>query len=215
MEKHDGISRYKLNRIAVEALRNCIRLHFDSILLFDNDSHPSAFQLSVLSLEEFAKAKWLEHYIWSSETNDGYPEAELEDKWMADLYRHPYKQLTFIAREIFDFSPKFAEFVKSRQLEVKKQNATYVGLSRSKGKIVSSSRVSTPDRISSKDAKQMISLINSELVDVCRQISEQDMYFDIPEMDDVLNDITYMKLLKWPYNTGLKSKKWLKVWFPK
>lgn len=47
MKKEDGISKYKLNKIATESLRNTIRLHFDSILLYRNGSYPSAFQLSV------------------------------------------------------------------------------------------------------------------------------------------------------------------------
>jgi len=152
----EGVSQYKLVRIAVESLINSLRLHFDSILLFKNKSFPSAFQLSVLSLEEFAKAKWVEHYIWSSLTNEGYPDVEFEQEWLKLLYRHPEKQWAFMAREIWDYSPKFADFVKKRKLEEKKQNAIYVGLSRLKGKIDASSRVSTPNRIKEKDARQLI-----------------------------------------------------------
>ncbi len=56
MKKHDGISKYKLNKIAAESLRNSIRLHFDSILLYENGSYPSAFQLSVWTLEVVLKS---------------------------------------------------------------------------------------------------------------------------------------------------------------
>ncbi len=165
----EGVSQYKLIRIAVESLRNSLRLHFDSILLFKNGSFPSAFQLSVLSLEEFAKAKWVEHYVWSSLTNSGYPNEKFEQEWLQLLYRHPEKQRAFMAREIFDYSPKFAEFIKSRKLEEKKQNATYVGLSKLKGKVDTSSRVSTPTRVKEKDASQLISLMNNEFLAVVSQ----------------------------------------------
>ena len=84
-----GVSQYKLVRIAIESLRNSLRLHFDSILLFNNGSFPSAYQLSVLSLEEFAKAKWVEHYVWTSLVNGGYPDVKFEQDWLQLLYRHP------------------------------------------------------------------------------------------------------------------------------
>jgi hypothetical protein len=42
-EMKQGVSQYKLVRIAIESLKNSIRLHFDSILLFKNGSFPSAY----------------------------------------------------------------------------------------------------------------------------------------------------------------------------
>lgn len=209
----EGVSQYKLIRIAVESLRNSLRLHFDSIFLFKNGSFPTAFQLSVLSLEEFAKAKWVEDYVWTSRTNDGYPDAEFEQKWLQLLYRHPEKQWGFMARGIFDYSPKFADFIKNRKLEEKKQNATYVGLSRMKGKVDPSSRVSTPNRIKEKDASQLISLINNEFIEIYKIKEIQESWFDIQEMDELINKETFKKLNKWPFKTGLKSRRWSKVWF--
>lgn len=127
MKKQDGISKYKLNKIAVESLKNAIRLHFDSILLYENGSFPSALQLSVLAMEEFSKANWVDHYIWSSETNEGYPDAEFEQGWLKLLYLHPEKQWSFVARETENYSPKFISLIQRRKLEEKKQNAIYVG----------------------------------------------------------------------------------------
>jgi AbiV family abortive infection protein len=209
----EGVSHYKLVKIAAESLRNSLRLHFDAVLLFENESYPSAYQLSVLSLEEFAKAKWVEHYIWSSLTNNGYPDAEFEQKWLKLLYQHPEKQWAFMAREIWDYSPKFAEFIKGRGLEEKKQNATYVGLSRSKGKVDASSRVSLPTRIKEKDAQQLISLINNECLEIIKLIEFQEWFFDVEGMDEVMSPEVKLKLEKWPYKTGLKSRRWSKTWF--
>lgn len=101
--KADGISKYKLVRFATEALRNSLRLHFDAIVLYENSSYPSAFQLSVLSLEEFAKAKWIEFYIDASETNEGYLDEKSENQLLHLLYSHPEKQWSYIARELFDY----------------------------------------------------------------------------------------------------------------
>ena len=208
-----GVSQYKLVRIAIESLKNSIRLHFDSILLFKNGSFPSAYQLSVLALEEFAKSRWVEDYVWSSLVNDGYPDEKFEQKWLQLLYKHPEKQWAFLAREIWDYSPKFAEFIKSRKLEEKKQNATYVGLSRLKGKVDATSRVSTPNKIKEKDAQQLISLINNEFLEIHKMIELQESYFDIEEMDEVFEKNLYKNLKKWPYKTGLKHRRWSKVWF--
>ena len=203
--KSEGLSRYKFKKIAVESLRNSLRLHFDSMLLYGNESYPSAFQLSVLSLEEFAKAKWVEHYISSAETNTGYPDAKFEQEWLQLLYRHLEKQWAFIAREIYDYSPKFAQFIKDNKLEEKKQNATYVGLSRAKGKIDIASHVSTPDRIKEKDVRQIISLINSEFLEICKAIEEYEGCFDVRGMDDVFDYTDFIKLLKWPHSTKLST----------
>ena len=211
----EGVSQYKLEKIAVESLKNSLRLHFDSILLFENKSFPSSFQLSVLALEELAKAKWVEHYVWSSLTNSGFPDANFEQEWLQLLYRHPEKQWAFLAREAFEYSPKFAQFIKDKKLEEKKQNATYVGLSKIKGKVDVSSRVSTPAKIKEKDASQLISLLNHEFVEIFKNIEFNKTYFDIEEMDRAINDDTYSKLKKWPYKTGIKSRRWMDVWFKK
>lgn len=213
--KKGGISKYKLARLASEALRNSLRLHFDAMLLFRNGSYPSAFQLAVLSLEEFAKAKWVEHYVWTAETNEGYPDEAFEQEWLKLLYRHPEKQWEFIGREVFDYSPKFSDFVQKRGLEAKKQRATYVGLARSRGTIDIKSRISTPASIRKKDAAQLISLVNTEFLDVCKRLNDDEdgCYFDVAGMDEVFDHTIYVRLLKWPHRTGLKARRWSKVWF--
>ncbi|AKG68268.1 MULTISPECIES: AbiV family abortive infection protein [Serratia] len=211
MKKEEGISKYKLNKIATESLRNTIRLHFDSILLYENGSYPSAFQLSVLALEEFSKANWVDHYIWTSETNEGYPNAEFEQEWLKLLYLHPKKQWNFVAREIHDYSPIFISLVQSRKLEEKKQNAIYVGLSRAKGGIDVGSRVSTPWEIKKKDARQFISIINDELIRIYSRIEKDGFYFEgVQGMNGVFGCEIYNNLLKWPHESGMKNNDWRK-----
>jgi len=207
-----GLSEYKFKKIAEESLRNALRLHADSILLFENSSFPSAFQLSVLALEEFAKAKWVDHYYYSLITNEGFPDVKFEQKWLKLLYLHPEKQFAFIGREIFDYSPKFVNFIKDRQLEFKKQQSIYVGLERAKGKINTSSRVSVPSKkIKEKDARQIISLINHEFIEVHELIKENEGYWGIWELDQVICPEEHQILFCWPHKSGLKSRKWNKV----
>jgi AbiV family abortive infection protein len=149
-----GLSKYKLKKMATHALANALRLHFDSILLFRNGSYPTAFQISVLVLEEFAKAKEIEHYYWSSITNSGFPDEAFEREWLELLYLHPWKQTAFFARDLFSYSPTFMKSIEKRQLEIKKQRATYVGLEKLGRKINTASRISTPFRVSEKAAKK-------------------------------------------------------------
>lgn len=207
-----GLSKYKFKKIAEESLRNALRLHTDSAILFYHGSFPSAFQLSVLALEEFAKAKWVDHYYYSSITNEGFPDSDFEQDWLKLLYLHPKKQFAFIARELFEYSPKFVKFIEKRELELKKQQATYVGLGRSKGKIDTNSNVSIPvKKIKEKDAKQLISLINHEFLEIYNLIQNSDGFFGIWELDDVINSDEHQILFNWSHKSGLKSRKWRKV----
>lgn len=207
-----GLSKYKIERIAVEALKNSLRLHFDSILLFKNASHPTAFQVSVLALEEFAKAKWVESYYFYSIAS-GFPDEKFEQQWLQLHYLHPEKQAALFARNEFEYSPSFVDFIRRKKLELKKQRSVYVGLDRVKGKVNIASRISTPSRIKKRDAKQMISLLNSEFLELHRLLSLQGDYFFIGDMDKVIRSRAFLSLKKWRYKTGLKSQRWFKQWF--
>ena len=217
----NGLSEYKFKKLAQESLRNALRLHEDSITLYNAASYPSAFQLSVLSLEEYAKAKWVDHYYYSTVTNGGFPKktdhgydeyVNLEQKGLNLLYLHPEKQFAFIGREIFDYAPSLVEKIQNRDLEYLKQQAVYVGLGRSKGKIDTASRISVPtNKIKLKTAKQMISLLNHEFVEVYELNLNSDGYWGIWEMNAIINKKDYPALFAWPFKTSLKSKRWNKV----
>ncbi len=201
------LSRYKFKRIAKESLRNSLRLHGDAMLLYEKRSYPSAFQLAVLALEELAKAKWVSHYYYTSITNEGFPGAEFEQEWLTLLYSHTEKQFAFVGREIFDYSPKLVRFIESNQLERKKQQSIYVGLDRSRRKINVTSRISTPERIKQKDAKQLISLVNNEYLDIFETISSYDEYFGIEEVDEIIDTDKHQFVFAWPHKTGFKSRR--------
>jgi AbiV family abortive infection protein len=219
------LSKYKYRKIASESLRNALRLHKDSILLYANDSFPSSFQLSVLSLEEFAKAKWVDRVFDIISTNDGFPKegtaeyeghVQFEQKWLKLLYKHPEKQLAFIGQEIFDYKPDFVTKVRERKLEFQKQQAVYVGLDRSKGKIDTESRISIPTKkIKQKQAKEMIALVNHEFVEIYNLIQKNGCYWSDWDMDEIIGEDQYGVIFRWPHKTDIKSKKWMKKNFAK
>ena len=157
----EQLSEYKFRKIATEAFKNGLRLHFDSILLFQNKSFPSAFQLSVLALEELSKSFWVEHYYYSSATNGNFPDKDFEQEWLDLLYFHPKKQKAFFGWGYSrHYRTNFINFIENRQLELKKQKATYVGLKKNRKTVDVNGRISLPTEIKEKDAKQMIALIN-------------------------------------------------------
>ena len=208
----EKLSKYKFRKIATEALLNGLRLHFDSILLFNNESYPTSLQISIVALEEIAKAKWVEHYYYSSITNGGFPDRDFEQQWLKLLYFHPKKQYAFLASEYFEYSPRFVEFVQKGQLELLKQRATYVGLSKTKSSIDINSRISIPERIKESDAKKIISLLNDVLIEICEMKMFQEYYFGIEEMDAVIDENLLASLKKWKYKSGIKSRKWFSEW---
>jgi len=207
-----NISFYKLERLAELSLKNAIRLHFDSILLYKNKSYPSAFQLSVLALEELGKAKELEVYYFHSK-DTGPMELKEEEKYLGLYFSHQWKQKAFLARELFDFSPAYVKLIEGKKLESKKQKATYVGLKLNKGKVDFSSRIQTPFSFSSKDAKQQISLINDALLDMCNVNMQEDGVFWIEGMNDIIDNNLYRRLKhNWKFRSQLKSRRWYRIW---
>jgi AbiV family abortive infection protein len=205
------LSTYKWKRLGSESLRNALRLHQDSISLFHLKSYPSAFQLSVLALEEFAKAKWVEHYYYSSITNEGFPDTEFEQDWLKLLYIHAEKQFVFVARDMFEYSPKLVNSLKNGDLERRKQQAVYVGLDRDKKTIKTDGRISLPTRIKCEDAKRMISWINAEFLFARQHLELYESYFGIEAMHGVLLSSAADCLKEWPFKSRMRSRSHLKT----
>jgi AbiV family abortive infection protein len=206
MSQLKGLSVYKYKRLAEESLKNAIRLQADAMLLYKMGSFPSSFHLAVLAIEEFAKAKWIDHVYHAAVTNEGFGDPGFEQKWLLLLYSHTEKQYAFVAREEFDFSPRLVRFIKGKNLERKKQQAIYVGLEKVGNRIDTSSRISKPSRIKASDARQVISLLNQELVDVFGLIEENEGYFGIEALDALVYPDLHDMLSAWPHRSGLKSR---------
>lgn len=203
----NNLSLYKWKKLGKESLLNALRLHRDAILLFKSNSFPSAFQLSVLSLEEFAKAKWIEYYYYSAITNCGFEDVESEQKWLRLLYIHFEKQYAFVARDMFEYHPSLVEFIKSGDLERRKQQAVYVGLDRDRKTVLVKNRISLPSSVKQKEAKRMISWINAEFIFIHKTLMFCGQYFGIKEMDDVMMSPSASVIFEWPYKSRTRSVK--------
>jgi AbiV family abortive infection protein len=201
------LSAYKYKQLALESLRNSLRLLKDSISLYAINSYPSAFQLAVLSMEEYAKARWVDHIYYESLVNTGLPCEELEQELLKAMYSHTEKHAAFLGREYYEFSPNLLQAALDGNLERKKQIATYVGLPRTRKKVDINARISLPTSIKQVDAKQMISVVAKEIKDVYKLIERNGQYFGIETLDDVIQSHEVMFVFAWRYKSGLKSKK--------
>lgn len=208
MANRTTLSPRKYKQLALESLRNSLRLLKDAISLYKIGSYPTAFQLAVLSMEEYAKAKWVDHVYYSSITNTGLPCEVDEQSWLRLLYLHPEKQEFFLGREYFEFSPNLLLAITTGHLERKKQVATYVGLPKNGKTIDVNARVSLPNSVTQADAKQMISVVAREIKDVYKLIERNDHYFGIESLDEVLTSHEVMFVFTWRHTSGLKSHRY-------
>ena len=197
------LSKYKVKRIAVAALENALRLHLDSILLYEYGSYPSAFQMSVQALEEFIKARYVDQY-YLSVTNAGLPDSNFEESWLRLLYLHGCHPTPVIGRgkETFDY-PAGAE---DRKLELQRRRATYVGLSGGKKESRKNSRISVPTRIKEKDARQIISAVNRKISDVYSLVKNGESCWGIEELNHVINPDEHLLVFCWPHKEGKKKR---------
>jgi len=197
---YKGINLNKIDKMAGLALKNGLRLHFDSILLFKNKSFPSAFFLSVLVIEEIGKAYILMDFLYHSRS-DGRMRKQEEEEYLEYSYHHTAKQLNFAFQFGGPFPKnKFFKIMSSGQLEKLKQNAVYVGLSRDKGKINLKSKINNPLKISRSKAFEQITNVNDCLLDLTLGTIKEIYFIDAYSAENLLNKKLFDKLEKsWPF----------------
>ena len=169
----------KASKMAGLAFTNALRLHRDSIALYNNGSFPSSYQLSILAQEEIGKAFLLEEIVSQDCGQKIDDDKEFNDIMIKTLLSHKSKQGWFSrqADDIFKYHakrfPKFVKEVSSGKLEEKKQNATYTGLSKKNGKIDIEGKIIQPTLIIKEDdAKAHITRVNDfiiTLIEGCRR----------------------------------------------
>jgi AbiV family abortive infection protein len=200
------LSARKYKQLAVEALRNSLRLFKDAQMLFAAASWPTAFQLTVLAIEEFSKARWVDHVYYTAITNNGLPGEQEEQGLLRELYHHQPKQEWYLREGFFNFSPRLHREVEAGLLDRRKQEATYVGLPKRGKRIDVNARISVPARIKEAEAKQLMSLFAKELREVYELLERNETYFGIEQMDEVVMSHEFVPAFSWPHKrTGLKS----------
>ncbi|MDQ1591613.1 MAG: hypothetical protein QOG71_2240 [Pyrinomonadaceae bacterium] len=192
----------KISKVAELAFENGIRLHFDSILLFEHESHPSAYFLSILALEEFGKYTLLDNFVWHSRIDGRRPD---EVKELDRILWHQLKQKVF-ANDAEDFIPKkILDDFRSGKLEVLKQNAVYVGLKRIQRKTNLKSKVITPYSVGEEKAKRQITIVNDFLINLTLSVIKDVYIIDTEGVESMLNEDLLRELTEgWKFK-GLKA----------
>ncbi|MCG2711552.1 MAG: AbiV family abortive infection protein [Elusimicrobia bacterium] len=179
----------KIERILFLSLKNAVRLHSDSILLFRYKKYPSAYFLSIIALEEIGKYFLLDDFLWHSRV-DGRMELRWEKKFIDLIFMHRCKQNKFVRNLEF-----YGEADYNADFEKRKQNALYVGLPKRNigGKIIN------PIMLKAGSAKRQITYLNDRLILFLLRSNYEQNYEDYVR---VLNLKLFRSLLStWPYMT--------------
>lgn len=206
------VNLQKIEKMACLALKNGLRLHFDSILPFKNKSFPSAYFLSVLALEEIGKFFLIEDFWWHSKI-DGRMEKEWEEKFIELIYFHRPKQNSF-AYNLDGPLPtsKFTKELFSGCIEVKKQKAAYVGLPRDKGKINIQGKINNPISISNGNASSQITGVNDKIIEFTLGVIKGVYCVETNCAEKILDSKLFTKLnKKWPTRSFRTDKKLQKL----
>jgi AbiV family abortive infection protein len=147
------------------AFENALRLDFDSILLFENESYPSAYALSILALEELGKVTLLDDFVWHSRI-DGRRSSKVEQEDIDSIFKHQLKQQVFATQAEHFIPKKILEDFRNGKIEILKQNAVYVGLERKNRKANLKGKVITPYNVRMEKARRQITVVNDFLTDL-------------------------------------------------
>jgi len=181
--------------MAILAFKNGLRLHFDSVILIDNKSYPSATMLSVIAMEEFGKYFSLSTYVFYTHINDTRDE-QSEKNFLFMLYNHLFKQKVCFGRDGFKLSEKLRLKAKDRYFEDLKQRSLYVGFDREKKEILLNKKVNNPDNINNKISLKQILFLNDLLIGMTKKKIDGIIEFEEEEINDLLNMDLLEKLIK-------------------
>jgi len=225
-EKIEAINLDKIDRMTLFTFKNAIRLHLDSISLFNNKSYASAYYLSMIALEELGKIFLLSDFIWNSRMNgryNSYKDKELvqifgqnleEGYFKKIVYNHKIKQSRFV--RIFDNelepSNKYFKKILEGGIENEKQNSLYVDLKRNGKKIDMTSKIINPLNFNKNKASLQIAIIQKCLLELTLMVSKKYWTSGSDYLDDYLSLKLYRNLKqKWPLNNQKFIKRLQKI----
>lgn len=200
----------KIERMACLALKNGLRLHFDSILLFRNNCFPSAYFLSILALEEIGKFFLIEDIWWHS---IGGMERQEQEKFIELIYSHRRKQTSFGSNlDDIPWTSKFTKELFNGNIELKKQKAVYVGLPRNKRKINMRGKINNPMSISKKKAGGQITSVNDRIIEFTLGVVKEVYYVETNCAEKIFSSTLFEELNKeWPIRSFRTDKKLQKL----
>ncbi len=200
----------KIEKMASLAFVNCIRLHKDSILLYDNGSYPSAYFLSVISLEEFGKVLWLSDALFHTRGDE--MDRVSQEMWIESIFSHQRKQGIFAYEFMLELPKPFLKLIRENRIETEKQNSIYVGLAKNGRKIDFEGKLTTPFRFDEKKAQKQITLLNDALLIRILGIIKGVFGIDSEEVEELMTRELFMDLQSsWKYVSPSTKKKIIKL----
>lgn len=209
----------KASKMAGMAFKNGIRLHKDAILLYKNGSYPSSLQLSILAQEEIGKAFLLEEHVHQMSGRTEDINTEDEELMLKALISHKVKQGWFsrVVGDYFKYRgnkvPKFWKEVMTGVLDEKKQNATYVGLTKQGRKSNINGRLIEPlTRVKIAEVKQYITRVNDYIIILIEECRRELSIVDTEEVNDNLTlELSKELSILWPYTTKETKKRLIEI----
>jgi AbiV family abortive infection protein len=180
------ISLQKLSNIATLSFKNGLRLHIDSLRLFEQKAYPTSTMLSILSMEEFGKYFSLSSYVFYTRTN-GMRDQDYENKYLMQLYSHVFKQKMAFGRDGFVQSERLWDRAESREFEELKQESIYVGFQRDKGNILYNKPYYNPLKITKYKAKKQVKFLNDFILSMIQRHIDGIISMDEEEVNTILS----------------------------
>ena len=194
----------KLIKISRASFLNGIRIHFDSICLFNNSSYPSAFYLSVLAKEEIGKSMAFSGEAWIYRRKLGYKAKDVIKNykgWYLDrICNHKNKQAEFVESTWKNHTRKI-EKIFLGEYENAKWKSIFVDLNKNRRMVLPLSK------IKENKSKEQITILNDYLLNLCYfvKLDRADRFtdFSINIVEKLLDNELLEKLEK---NWNFKSK---------
>jgi AbiV family abortive infection protein len=222
--KNKGINLRKVDKMEGLAFKNCLRLHFDSVLLFKHRSYPSAFFLSVLALEELGKVFILSEFLFQSRFNGRFNlindkelkkeyGEDLEEAYLHSIYSHCQKQRMFVHNvDIIHPSNKFLKKILDGNLEQMKQNSAYVGFSKKIKKIELKGKIKHPFNVNKEKTLRQITHMQDYLSKLVARALIEESFLDSEMMESLITKRLFKKLnVAWKFQ-GREIKARLGEW---
>jgi len=173
--------------------KNSIRLHFDAITMYNNHSLPTAYFLSVISLEELGKIFILEDLIYHARYSNRNEKIELER--IKFTYSHVKKQKIFLIDASYRMPIKFFDMIYNGGIEIMKQNSLYVGFPKNR-KIDIKDKINNPLNISKSIVKKQITIMNNSILDLVEGVLEENYIVELGDDKRIFNKALVSKLNK-------------------
>jgi AbiV family abortive infection protein len=127
MKKWISLSEEEIEDLSVNCLKNSITLLKDAIFLFKRNSFSSAFFLSIISLEEFAKVFILDDLYYYKTTEAVFDNKD--DIMIRESFKnHKFKHKKFMTNMGIAIPGNWMNVLNNKNLEILKQNAIYVDI---------------------------------------------------------------------------------------